>query len=467
MLRERVGDLKDVEIRVLTLLLDLPDHDPVDLPKGANAILVTHDLTPSLTVQLDRSSDRGDRDRRRHAHVARRDSRAIARPAGDRRTAHRDAGADGSRDGDPRRLDGLAGDQSVALRTSTSYRERARQEELAEAELEHLATLDAVTTDGVRITLRANVDLPEEAELAAHSGAEGVGLMRTEFLVVGRATMPDEEEQYKRLHARREGVRRSAGRHSHVRRRRRQAAGRRISRPRRIRSSAGARSGCASISRSCSACSCARCCAPRCTATCASCCRSSSRSTRCDARASCSTRRRACLQARGVEFRRDVPLGVMIETPAAAVSCDTFVNDVAFFSIGTNDLVQYTLAVDRGNANLATRFTPLHPAVLKLIRRTVDTAHEYDLDVAVCGEMASQPLMAFALIGLGVRQLSVAPRSVPLVKRIVRGISVAAAEEAASAALAAATAAEAEAALRRRLAGMLGSEALFGEGMLE
>jgi phosphotransferase system enzyme I (PtsI) len=173
------------------------------------------------------------------------------------------------------------------------------------------------------------------------------------------------------------------------------------------------------------------------------------------------------LEARGVEFRRDVPLGVMVETPAAAVSCDTFVNDVSFFSIGTNDLVQYTLAVDRGNANLASRFTPLHPAVLKLIKRTVDTAHEYDLDVAVCGEMASQPLMAFALIGLGVRQMSVAPRSVPLVKRIVRAISVAAAEEAASAALAAATAREAEAVLRRRLSGVLGGENLLGESVPE
>src|SRR5205823_8825851 len=112
------------------------------------------------------------------------------------------------------------------------------------------------------------------------------------------------------------------------------------------------------------------------------------------------------LAARGAEFRHDVRLGVMIETPAAAVSADTFADDVAFFSIGTNDLVQYTLAVDRGNANLASRFTPLHPAVLKLIHRTVRTAHEHNLDVAVCGEMASQPLMAFALIGLGVRQLS-------------------------------------------------------------
>ena len=168
----------------------------------------------------------------------------------------------------------------------------------------------------------------------------------------------------------------------------------------------------------------------------------------------------------GCEFRRDVPLGVMIETPAAAVVCDTFVDDVAFFSIGTNDLVQYTLAVDRGNANLASRFTPLHPAVLKLIRRTVSTAHKHELDVAVCGEMASQPLMALVLIGLGVRQLSVAPRSVPLVKRIVRGISVAAAEEATAAALKARTASEAEAVLRERLASVLGPEPLVGDGLL-
>jgi phosphotransferase system enzyme I (PtsI) len=153
----------------------------------------------------------------------------------------------------------------------------------------------------------------------------------------------------------------------------------------------------------------------------------------------------------------------MIETPAAALSCDTFVNDVAFFSIGTNDLVQYTLAVDRGNANLATRFTPLHPAVLKLIRGTVVTGEENHLAVAVCGEMASQPLMAFALIGLGVRQLSVAPRSVPLVKRIVRGISVEVAEAAAQAALASGTAAESEAELRSHLARVLGGEAFLGE----
>jgi len=157
------------------------------------------------------------------------------------------------------------------------------------------------------------------------------------------------------------------------------------------------------------------------------------------------------LAARGAAFRRDVPLGVMIETPAAAVACDTFVDDVAFFSIGTNDLVQYTLAVDRGNALLAPRFTPLHPAVLRLIARTVEVAHKANIEVAVCGEMASQPLMAFALIGLGVRQLSVSPRSVAIVKRIVRGISVSLAEEAAAAALAQPTAERARRELHARL----------------
>ena len=196
MLRERVGDLKDVEIRVLTLLLDLPDHDPVDLPKGANAILVTHDLTPSLTVQLDRdaiaglATDAGTRT----SHVAIL-ARSLGLPAivGMRTATQQLSGHETAI------LDGSTG--LLAINPThfeiDQYKERARQEALAEVELRHLASLDAVTTDGVRITLRANVDLPEEADLGATSGAEGVGLMRTEFLVVGRATMPDEDEQYR------------------------------------------------------------------------------------------------------------------------------------------------------------------------------------------------------------------------------------------------------------------------------
>ncbi len=463
MLRERVGDLKDVEIRVLTLLLDLPDHDPVDLPKGANAILVTHDLTPSLTVQLDRdaiaglATDAGTRT----SHVA-----ILARSLGlpaivGMRTAtqqlsgHETAILDGST--------GLLGINPTHFEID-QYKERARQEALAEVELRHLASLDAVTTDGVRITLRANVDLPEEADLGATSGAEGVGLMRTEFLVVGRATMPDEDEQYR---AYKRVVDAFGGKPVVIRTF--DIGGDKLpvggfpSEPnpflgwRAIRMCLdqpelfsvqlrallrAAVHGDVRIM------------LPLVVTV------DEVRQARklLDAAA-------AELEARGAEFRRDVPLGVMIETPAAAIACNTFVDDVAFFSIGTNDLVQYTLAVDRGNANLATRFTPLHPAVLRLIRRTIFTADQHLLDSAVCGEMASQPLMAFALIGLGVRQLSVAPRSVPLVKRIVRKISVAAAHEAATAAAAASTAAESEAILREKLGVVLGRDAALRESV--
>ena len=137
------------------------------------------------------------------------------------------------------------------------------------------------------------------------------------------------------------------------------------------------------------------------------------------------------LRARGVPPRADVPVGIMVETPAAAVLAGAMARDVSFFSIGTNDLVQYTLAVDRGNAALASRFTPLHPAVLRLIRMTREVADARGVAVSVCGEMASDPLMAFTLVGLGIRQLSVSPISLPRVKALIRGMRVAAAVEAA------------------------------------
>ncbi len=446
---------------MLLLLLDLPDHDPVDLPKGANAILVTHDLTPSLTVQLDRdaiagiATDAGTRT----SHVAIL-ARSLGLPA---IVGLRDA-TQQLRGRETAILDGSTG--LLAINPShndiAAYRERARQEKIAEEDLRQLAGVEARTTDGVHITLRANVDLPEEAELAATSGAEGVGLMRTEFLVVGRASMPEEEEQYRA--------------YSRVA----QAFG---GRPVIIRTfdiggdklpvggfptEANPFLGWRAI----------RMCLDQpdlfgvqLRAILRAAVHGDIRimlplivtveEVR-HARALLDQAARE-LRARGVAFRRDVPLGMMIETPAAAVAAETFVNDVAFFSIGTNDLVQYTLAVDRGNANLASRFTPLHPAVLELIRRTIATADAHGLDVAVCGEMASQPLMAAALIGLGVRQLSVSPRSVPLVKRIVRGISVAVAEAAAQAALRTDTAADAETVLRRHLVGVLGSESFLGE----
>jgi phosphotransferase system enzyme I (PtsI) len=451
MVRERVGDLTDVHIRVLSLLRGLPDHDPVDIPKGARAILVTRDLTPSLTVQLDRQSIRAIATDvgTRTSHVAIL-ARSLSLPA---IVGLRNATSQ-LRGGEQAILDGSTGLLAIDPTPAEidAFRERDRQEKVAEDELRSLASLESITADGVPVTLRANVDLPEEADLAASSGAEGVGLMRTEFLVLGRATMPDEDEQY-RAYAR--VVKAFEGRPVVIRtfdiggdklpvggyptepnpflgwRAIRMC----LDQPDLFRTQLRAMLRAANdgdlrimlplvVSVE-------------------------------EVRAARELLEEAArqLERRGVPVRRDVPLGVMIETPAAAVAADTFTRDgdVQFFSIGTNDLVQYTLAVDRGNANLSSRFTPLHPAVLRLIQRTVQVGEEAGLDVAVCGEMASQPLMAFALIGLGVRQLSVSPRSVPLVKRIVRGISVALAEEAAAAALASPGAADAGRELRDRL----------------
>ena len=196
MLRERVSDLTDVHIRVLSLLMDLPDHDPVDLPAGTTAILVTHDLTPSLTVQLDRSSiaaiatDAGTRT----SHVA-----ILARSLGLPAVVGLRTATTQLKGGERVVLDGGTGMLAINPTDAEidAYRERQREEAIAEAALTELAALEAITLDGVRVILRANVDIPEEAEAAARSGAEGVGLMRTEFLVVGRAAMPDEEEQYR------------------------------------------------------------------------------------------------------------------------------------------------------------------------------------------------------------------------------------------------------------------------------
>jgi len=464
MMRERVGDLTDVHIRLLSLLLGLPDHDPVEVPKGAKAILVTHDLTPSLTVQLDRdaiagiATDAGTRT----SHVAIL-ARSLGLPAvvGLRDAIQRLTG------GEHVVLDGSTGtlvinptDAEVAV-----FHHRAEREAQDEAELRLLVTADPITTDGVRITLRANVDLPEESVLAATSGAEGVGLMRTEFLVVGRTTMPDEEEQYR---AYRRVVEAFGGKPVVIRTF--DIGGDKLPAggfPHEPNPFLGWRAIRMCLDES----------------------EMFKVQLRALLRAAAHGDARimlplvvtvdevrqahklldeaaAELEERGAAFRRDLPLGIMVETPAAAMSADILAREVAFFSIGTNDLVQYTLAVDRGNVNLATRFTPLHPAVLRLIKRTVEVGRAAGLEVAVCGEMASQPVMAFALIGLGVRQLSVAPRTVTLVKYIVRGISAELASEAAEAALAADNAAGAERQLTGRLRAAFGDATFLGDGLL-
>ena len=154
------------------------------------------------------------------------------------------------------------------------------------------------------------------------------------------------------------------------------------------------------------------------------------------------------LQEAGVRAAAAVPVGVMIETPAAVLMADRLAEVSAFFSVGTNDLTQYTMAVDRGNARLANRFNPHDPSIVRQLQRVWEIGSAAGLPVSVCGEMASDPLSAVLLIGLGYDRLSVSPPALPLVKWVVRTIPEESARQAAGAALEAANAREVTTVLR-------------------
>jgi phosphoenolpyruvate-protein kinase (PTS system EI component) len=158
------------------------------------------------------------------------------------------------------------------------------------------------------------------------------------------------------------------------------------------------------------------------------------------------------LEKAGVPAAKTVPLGVMVETPAAAVMADRLAEVSDFLSVGTNDLTQYTLVVDRANARLADRFTPHDPSVLRLLKLVAEAARSAGKPASVCGEMASEPLSAFLLLGLGYDTLSVAPPALPLIKWLIRQVTTAQARAAAEAALAARSAALALDILRFALA---------------
>jgi phosphotransferase system enzyme I (PtsI) len=133
---------------------------------------------------------------------------------------------------------------------------------------------------------------------------------------------------------------------------------------------------------------------------------------------------RATLRAEGARVGEDLPVGVMVEIPSAAIVADVLAPEVDFFSIGSNDLIQYALAVDRGNERVAHLYQPAHPAMLRLIRDVVKVAADSGKGVSLCGEMAGDMLYTVLLVGIGLREFSLAPRAIPEIKKAIRGITV-------------------------------------------
>jgi phosphotransferase system enzyme I (PtsI) len=437
-LQQRTADLVGIQTRVLQSLLGQSLEDVLHEAGDRPAIVLTTELTPGLTVQLEQAlvtglaSEYGTRTS--HAAIL---SRSLGMPC----VMGLVGGLESVKSGSIVILDGTRG-TLVINPTDEEVKEAYEREGLRlelDRELEAVVGMPAVSQDGVEVILRGNVDLPEEVESAAEHGAEGVGLLRTEFLVLGRTELPGEDEQaefYKRIGERFAGfpvVVRSYD-----------LGGDKFPVSIRTGKQANPFLGWRAI----------RVCLDH-----PEILRTQVRAVL-RARATADVRLMlplvtqveevlrtreilsesiAALNEVGVPIGADLPLGVMIETPAAAMMVEQLAEHSDFISVGTNDLTQYTLAVDRGNARLADRFTPLHPAVVQMLKRIVDCGVCHGIDVSVCGEMASEPLSTLLLLGLGYRVLSASPGVLPLVRWIVRQIDVSAAQIAATQATGAAT----------------------------
>lgn len=451
--RERGVDIEDVGRRVAGRLLGVRHH-AVPLQEGS--VVVTDQILPAHFALLEIEkiaalvAERGGSTS--HGAIF---ARSLEIPAVTGVTGIGEA----VRPGELAIVDGASG--RVYLRPDAALRAQyERAQHRYEVAVEHLDTLrhrPAETRDGRRIRLTANVGLLNDLRLVDRHGAEGVGLFRTELLAIAHRGFPEEEEQ-ERLYER--VVKHVAPRVVTIRTldlggdkslelpealpEENPQLGWRSTRLM-LSHEAAFRAQLRAILRA-----------------------SAERNVRIlfpligsveELRAACAILDAAKheLESRGTDFDENVPVGVMIEVPSAALVAGALARECDFFSIGTNDLTQYTLAVDRGNERVAHLYDPLHPSVLSLIDLAVRAATHADIPVSVCGEMASNPLAVPVLVGLGIGELSGSPNAVPVVKEIVRALDAGEAAHDARRALAAATASEvrAIAADRLRAAGLL------------
>lgn len=425
-LRERVADVRDVGRRILR---NLTGHAVSQAPvSDEQHLIVAHDLAPSETAMLKKdtilgfATDLGSPTS--HTAVM---ARALALPAvvGLHNISTRIA------KGDQLLIDGNRGVLIInpdedQLRT---YGQLAETRRTIEAVLSDLQYEPAVTKDDRVITLSANVESEDELDAVKEYGAHGIGLLRSEFLHLAQNRMIGEEDQYKIYHHMAEvlapdpliirtldiggdkfffeiktphevnpflGLRsiRLCLRYPDYFRQQLRAV-LRASVLGNVRLMYPMVSGIEEL----------------------------------EAADEHLAEVKAELDAEGIPYNPAIERGVMIEVPAAALSATALAPHVDFFSIGTNDLIQYTVAVDRGNERVAYLYEPTHPGVLRLIQMTVEAAQMAGIWVGVCGEMAADPVMTPLLVGLGVEELSVTPRAVPIIKDVVRALSYADAQK--------------------------------------